>query len=136
MRDRLRSSTSIAVALAAAIALTTIALAGCGNAQGLAEPPASFDPASPHLAADDITFDRRELDVPANRPFILVFENRASPTHNVSIYTDETRQHRLFEGLPVSGPATRWYPVPALAPGTYTFVCDLHQSMVGTLVAS
>jgi len=42
----------------------------------------------------------------------------------------------VFEGVLFSGPATRWYPVPALAPGTYQFKCDLHANMTGSLVAS
>ena len=47
-----------------------------------------------------------------------------------------TGGERRFEGAVFSGPATRWYAVPALAPGTYRFVCDVHPSMTGRLVAS
>ncbi len=119
--------------------LLVVALAGAGcatSALGYDRAPASLDPASPTLGAIGVAFDRAELAVPANRPFILVFENREAVSHNVSIYADSSRQHRPFEGVLFGGPATRWYPVPALAPGTYVFLCDLHPSMTGRLVAA
>jgi plastocyanin len=111
--------------------------AGCaGSALGFDQAPASLDPASPKLGAIGVAFDRTELAVPADRPFILVFENREAVSHNVSVYTDSSHRDRRFEGVLFGGPATRWYPVPALAPGTYVFLCDLHPSMTGRLVAA
>jgi plastocyanin len=121
----------------ALLLVVALAVAGCGgSAMGYDQAPASLDPASPKLEAIGVAFDRTELSVPANRPFILVFENREAVSHNVSIYADGSRQDRRFEGVLFSGPATRWYPVPALAPGTYEFLCDLHPSMTGRLVAA
>lgn len=123
-----------ALALLLAAALAT---AGCGGAAlGYDQAPASLDPASPKLGAIGLAFDRAELAVSAGRPFILVFENREAVAHNVSLYTDSSRRDRRFEGVLFGGPATRWYPVPALAPGTYVFLCDLHPSMTGRLVAA
>jgi plastocyanin len=117
--------------------VVAIAIAGCsGSALGYDQAPASLDPASPKLGASGVQFDRAELTVPANRPFILVFENREAVSHNVSIYADSPARDRRFEGVLFGGPATRWYPVPALAPGSYVFVCDLHPSMTGRLVAA
>lgn len=126
-----------AAAPAAAAGLAAVALlAGCGGAGlGLESPPAGLDPGSPVLVAEGIAFDRAELAVEANEPFVLVLENREAVSHNVSIYADETRGDRRFEGVLFGGPATRWYPVPALAPGTYVFVCDLHPTMRGALTA-
>jgi plastocyanin len=121
------------VALAVCLAA---GLAACGTpALGDDHLPALLDPNSPRLSARDIAFDRAEVDVPAGAPFVLVFENRDSVSHNVSIYTDDTFANRRFEGAIFGGPATRWYPVPALAAGTYTFRCDLHPDMKGRLVA-
>ena len=99
------------------------------------QPPASLDPTSPKISADGIAFDTTALTVPANQPFTLVFENREAVPHNVSIYAGNAHGDRRFEGAVFSGPATRWYPVPALAPGTYVFVCDVHSNMTGSLVA-
>jgi len=122
----------------AALVLAAVAvLAACSNtALGFDVAPASLDPNSPTITADGVAFDRAELEVPAGRPFVLVFENREGIGHNVSIYRDPTHRDRLFEGVVFSGPATRWYPVPALAPGAYVFLCDVHPNMTGTLVAS
>jgi plastocyanin len=128
----------IAVAPAAAVGLAlAIGLAACaGTGLGADQPPASLDPASPTLAADGIAFDKSELQVSAGRAFTIVFENREGVGHNVSIYAEASRQQKLFEGVVVMGPATRWYPVPALAAGTYVFMCDLHSNMTGRLVAA
>ncbi len=121
----------------AAPAVMALALAGCaGTAAGFDRPPSSLDPDSPTLGAEGLAFDRATLTVPASEAFVLVFENREAISHNVSIYPDERLQDPAFEGVLFGGPATRWYPVPALAPGTYVFICDLHQSMRGTLTAS
>lgn len=118
-------------------ALAAAALLGCGGgtAQGLDQPPASLDPASPRLSAEGLAFDTDELAVAAAQPFVIVFENRETISHNVSIYADQGLQDRRFEGVLFGGPATRWYPVPALEAGGYVFVCDLHPTMTGRLVA-
>jgi len=132
--------TSRAIGLAAAL----VVVAACGGsgasgggAQGYASPPASLDANSPALAAKDIKFDKAELDVPAGAAFILVFDNQEGVGHNVSIYQTATYGGtRMFEGVVFNGPSTRWYPVPALAAGTYDFRCDVHPNMTGKLVAS
>jgi plastocyanin len=123
-----------AAALGLAIALVTAACGG--SARGDESPPASLDPSSPTISALGVEFDRDGLEVPANDAFILVFENREAIDHNVAIYADSSLQDRRFEGVIFRGPATHWYQVPALAPGTYFFRCDLHPSMDGELVAA
>ncbi|HEX2626284.1 MAG TPA: cupredoxin domain-containing protein [Candidatus Limnocylindrales bacterium] len=132
MRTRLGAFATLAL---------VVALAGCGgitgtSSLGYAEAPASLEPNSPTLAAKDIAFTKAQLDVAADTPFILVFENRDGVSHNVSIYPDGAATTKLFDGVLFAGPATRWYPVPALAAGTYVFRCDLHPNMTGTLRAS
>lgn len=118
------------------MAVLVLIVAGCsGTALGYDRPPASLDPDSPTLAAEGIAFDRAELEAPAHEAFVLIFENREAVSHNVSIYADAAHSDRRFEGALFGGPATRWYPIPALAPGTYIFLCDLHPNMTGTLVA-
>ena len=128
-----RAATILVAALAAAVVL---GCGGGGSALGLDAPPASLDPASPRLAAEGIAFDKTELAAPANEAFVIVFENREAVSHNVSIYADQALRDRRFEGVLFGGPSRRWYPVPALAPGTYRFVCDLHPTMTGRLVAT
>ena len=118
-----------------AAALMAVLVACGGDALGLASPPPSLDPASPKLAALNVEFDQETLAVPAGTPFVLVFENGDAVEHNVSIYADASLQQRRFQGVLFSGPATRWYPVPALEAGTYVFVCDLHPDMRGLVEA-
>jgi plastocyanin len=130
-----RAASFLATALASFLAASVIG--GCsGSAQGLDRPPASLDPGSPILVAEAITFDRTDLAVAAGGPFVLILENRDTVSHNVSIYADDQARDRRFEGVLFGGPGTRWYPVPALAPGSYLFLCDLHPSMRGTLTAT
>jgi plastocyanin len=113
-----------------------VAACGGGGGLGYASPPASLDPTSPTLHALNVAFDHPQLTVAANASFVLVFDNQDSVGHNVSIYRDSAYQYQVFQGTIFSGPSTRWYPVPALAPGTYSFRCDLHPNMSGTIVAS
>ena len=130
---RRRIGTAIVAVVAA------VALAGCGSGAVPAQAPAaSRDPAGTwiQISAAEIAFDQAELSVPSNQPLTIVFENREAVPHNVSLFAGATGGERRFEGAVFSGPATRWYAVPALAPGTYRFACDVHPSMTGRLVAS
>lgn len=122
--------------LAAAILGLVVTACGSGSGLGYDQAPASLDPNSPKVSAVNIAFDHTDIDVPAGQAFTLVFENRESVDHNVSVYTDAAAQTRLFEGKIYKGPGTRWYPVPALATGTYVFRCDIHADMSGRLHAS
>ena len=121
--------------LAGLLAAAVLAGCGSGTALGLTSPPPGFDPQSPKVIAQDIAFDRETLEVPAGEAFFLIFENRENVAHNVSIFEDAALQKRRFEGVIFNGPGTRWYPVPALAPGTYVFVCEVHPNMRGLLEA-
>ncbi|MEO5703360.1 MAG: hypothetical protein ABIZ52_05885 [Candidatus Limnocylindrales bacterium] len=139
MRTVTRSSPAIGsrIGLAFAALAMAAALAACGGSGlGLETAPAALDPNSPKLLANNVAFDAADLNVPANKVFVLVFENAENVGHNVSIYSDAGYQTRLFEGVVFSGPATRWYPVPALGAGTWVFKCDLHPEMTGRLHAS
>ena len=86
------------------------------------------------LVASGTHFDRSTVGVTANRPFALVFENRDGEQHNVSI-SPANGAAPVFVGEIFGGPAIRVYAVPALAVGRYTFRCDVHAEMTGTLVS-
>lgn len=129
---RLNSSRPPALLFAAA--LVVAACGGSGGGLGLDKAPTSLDPNSPLLIASNGRFDVADVDVPANAAFTLVFENKDTDGHNVSIYSDATYATRLFQGVVFSA-STRWYPVPSLAPGTYVFKCDVHPDMNGRVHA-
>jgi len=124
--------------IALVIVAGALTISGCGGSAAAAATPASGNPPGPYvaLAARDLTFDTTSLAVPASAPFTIVFENAEGVPHNVSIDRTTDGAGRVFEGAVFSGPATRWYAVPALAPGEYTFLCQVHPSMTGRLVAT
>jgi plastocyanin len=129
---------SATISRAVAVAALAFAIAACGPTPAAVSSAASgvADPASPRLTAKDLAFDRTTVEVPAGRPFTLVFDNEDGAPHNVAIYRDDAATNRLFSGEIFGGPATRAYAVPALAAGTYTFRCDVHQDMHGTVIAA
>ena len=53
--------------------------------------------------------------------------------HNVAI--KDAAGASVFQGDIFPGVETRTYDVPALAAGSYQFVCTVHPNMVGTLTA-
>ena len=85
------------------------------------------------LVAKNIAFGTTTLTAPANTPFTIDFDNEdAGVLHNVQI--KDASGASVFRGDLVTGPKTATYAVPALPPGTYTFLCDVHPTtMTGTL---
>jgi plastocyanin len=113
--------------------LAASVLFGC-SASGPGGPPPSAPAGGAAIAAQSLKFDRAELDVPAGRPFQLLFDNREGAPHNVRIYDDGVDQP-LFLGETFGGPGARTYEVPAIPAGTHRFRCDVHPEMVGTVSA-
>jgi plastocyanin len=148
-------------ALAAGL-LLALALAGCGSgggpgwtyapapsatpaASGAASgsPTVSGSPGASAPAGATVTviattpdrFDTPELEVAADQPFTLEFDNRdPSVQHNVVIHNPDGSKVEMGDTSFFVGPATRTYQVPALAAGEYPFMCEVHPStMTGTL---
>jgi plastocyanin len=112
------------------------------SAAPAASGPASAAPASPggsvataaavRLSAMNIQFDTDHLEAPAGQAFVLEFDNNdPGVPHNVEI--KDATGSSMFKGQIITGPAKAAYQVPALAAGTYTFVCDVHPNMTGTI---
>jgi plastocyanin len=106
--------------------------------------PASAPPSIPsspaaagavlHISAQNIAFDTNQLEAPAGQAFVLEFNNNdPGVPHNVEI--KDANGMSMFKGQIITGPATISYQVPALAAGSYMFVCDVHPNMTGTLTA-
>jgi len=125
-------------ASAGASAAPSAAPSGAPSPSGPAgSPAASGAPGAPvtlTLTASGIAYDKTDLQAPANAPFQIVFANNdAGIPHNVSIHRDSATGEEVFKGDIFNGTETRTYDVPALAAGTYAFVCSVHPNMVGTL---
>lgn len=84
------------------------------------------------LAAQNVAFSTGSLQAPANTPFTLHFKNDdAGVPHNVEI--KDATGGVAFKGDIITGPAESNYQVPALKPGSYTFMCTVHPNMTGTI---
>lgn len=111
---------------------------GGGASPGPSGPAASIDPNAPVVTVVATTaerFDTPELEAPADTPFTLVFDNQdpAQP-HNVVILDAAKAKVAMGDTSFFTGPEKRSYPVPALAAGTYSFLCEVHPTtMTGTL---
>lgn len=82
------------------------------------------------------SFNRQCIAVPAAEPFTVKLRNKDFLEHNFSVFSDEDLSELLFRGDRFRGPGeTLEYEVPAIdEPGTYTFVCDVHLTLMrGTL---
>jgi plastocyanin len=84
------------------------------------------------ISAVMVAFEQKEVAAPADAPFVIRFDNKdAGVQHNVAIKDANNRE--VFKGEIFNGAAVKDYQVPALAAGTYQFVCSVHPNMVGTL---
>ena len=113
------------------IAILTTAACSAGSSRPTDAP--SFDPDALMISAKDLKFSTSTLAAPADKPFQIAFDNQESAPHNVAIYRDDSVNEVVFGSDPFSGPAVATYDVPALAPGTYFFRCDVHPDMSGEL---
>jgi len=98
-----------------------------------ASPGGSGNGTTVKIAAQNIAFDVASIDVPAGVPWSIDFNNEdAGIPHNVAIKDGSGNQ--VFMGEIITGPKETTYSAPALtAGGTYTFVCDVHPNMTGTI---
>jgi cytochrome c oxidase subunit 2 len=87
------------------------------------------------LTASGIQYVEKTLTAPAGAPFEIDFDNQdAGVPHNVTIHKDSPTGELLFTGDVFPGVAKKTYAVPALAAGTYSYVCAVHPTtMIGTL---
>jgi mono/diheme cytochrome c family protein/plastocyanin len=112
-----------------------------GGATGSGAPAASIDPNAPVVTvtapsgAATSGFSTTTLEAKANTPFTLVFDNQDSQApHNVVISDPSGTAVAMGDTSFFTGPLKKSYAVPALKAGTYTFVCQVHPSvMKGTL---
>ena len=97
-------------------------------------PAPSGDAAGPvlEISAANVAFSTDALQAPAGTPFTIHFKNDdPNVPHNVEI--KDAGGASLFKGDIITGPKEASYPVPALAAGSYPFICTVHPTMTGTL---
>jgi plastocyanin len=113
----------------------TPAASGAASATPGAAGSTAATGATLNISALNIAFDTDHLDAPAGQPFVLEFANNdPGIPHNVEI--KDATGASVFKGEIITGPAKASYQVPALAAGSYTFVCDVHPTMTGTLTVA
>ncbi len=84
------------------------------------------------IVAKDLKFQTPDVTVKAGAPLAVVFVNQEGAPHNIKI--SDAAGKEVFKGDIVSN-ATVTYQVPALAAGLYTFICEVHPDMKGTIAA-
>lgn len=108
----------------------------CAGGGALSSNPGPASDVTLQIAAEGVKFSADSLEGPADAPFAIDFENRdAGIPHNVAIHVGAPNcvGAELWQGAIFPGVATQTYEVPALAAGSYAFVCTVHPNMVGLL---
>jgi heme/copper-type cytochrome/quinol oxidase subunit 2 len=86
------------------------------------------------LTANQIAYDKHEIQVAADTPWTLRFTNQEAIIHNVVIVNSDNEE--VFRTDDLTGPdASGDFAVPPLPAGEYTFYCQYHPvpDMTGTL---
>jgi plastocyanin len=81
-------------------------------------------------------FDPATLEGPANTAFSVVFDNQDTSTgpHNWVLKDPSGASVNIGDTTFFQGPAQKTYQIPALAPGDYPYLCEVHPTvMKGTL---
>ena len=97
-----------------------------------------IDVAAKNIAPDG--FDKRQLEVAADTPFVIAFQNEDIPsiTHDIDIHGPDGSSV-IADQEPIPGGKSANYQYQPLAAGTYQFFCSVHigvPSMTGTITVN
>jgi plastocyanin len=111
-----------------------------GGEPSASGPPASGPPASgepPAVTADvtiqakGIAYVESSFTAPAGKPFTIAFDNEdPGVPHNIEL--KDSSGAVAYKGEIFNGVETHVYDVPALAAGSYPYICSVHTNMTGT----
>ena len=123
-----------AVTLAGLAAITVACSSGSGST------PAPSTPSSPGASVDagdgltvvakDIAFSPTSLTIPADTATQITLDNQEAAPHNIAI--KDAAGAEVFKGEIVTQTKIT-YDVDPLPAGSYTFWCEVHPNMTGTL---
>lgn len=86
------------------------------------------------LSADNLEFDASVIEAPAGEEFTITFTNLEAQPHNVVIQVEEGGEKIASTEILTGPDATEVLTVPALEPGEYYFLCEVHPDMNGVIV--
>jgi plastocyanin len=119
---------------AAVLVMGLVASAGCGSggSSGGGAPGGGAPGGGITILGQNIKFQPSEVSAPANTPVRITFMNRdLGVPHN--LHVKDASGNTIAKTPIITGLATADLVLPAMAPGTYPFVCDVHPNMTGTL---
>ena len=117
--------------------LVVLALAACSSQPAVSAAPSKPPSGNIQISARTLRFEQVTVEIPAGKAFKIDFENKdAATVHDIDIRRNDPNGEVVFDGATIAGPASTTYDIPALAAGTYAFVCSVHPGeMRGTMNA-
>ncbi len=120
--------------LSLGLAALAIVSAACSSGSAAAPtPPASIPADAITVVAKDLAFQPTEVAAPADQPFTIVLDNQEDIPHNIAI--KDSTGAVVFKGE-IINKGQEVNAIPALAAGSYPFLCEVHPNMTGTITAS
>ena len=132
---------SVKLWLAVTAMLSLVLLQACSSSSSTPTASATGPAVSVDLTAQNFTFDKTTITVPAGAAVTINFNNKDTGIqHNFAVYqtgsASGTATGVIFAGKLVTGPGTATYTFTAPATkGTYFFRCDVHPTqMTGSFI--